>query len=116
MTANRFVVLSSDDEEEWVPPTVAASRGAVRRVHQGRSQAVDDVRVVSQVEEMSTAEVFPMTDDAVDVPRMPQRRFRGRRLVLVPQSQDGTPHSIQTGCLMSLRADIPDLPAEQAMV
>ena len=65
------MVLSSDDEEEWVPPTVAASSGAVRRVHQGRSQAVDDVRVVSQVEEMSTAEVFPMTDDAV-VPRMPR--------------------------------------------
>ena len=36
-----------------------------------------------------------MTDDAVDVPRMPQRRHRGRRLVLVPQSQDGTPRSIQ---------------------
>ena len=65
----------------------------------GRSQAVVDVptveRVVSQVEEMSTAVVFPMTDDAVDVPRMPQRRHRGRRLVLVPQSQDGTPRSIQ---------------------
>ena len=77
----------------------AASSGAVRRVHQGRSQAVDDVamvqRVVSQVEEVSTAEVFPMTDDAVDVPRMPQRRYRGRRLVLVPQSQDGTLRSIQ---------------------
>ena len=44
---------------------------------------------------MSTAVVFPMTDDAVDVPRMPWRRYRGRRLVLVPQSQDGTPRSIQ---------------------
>ena len=91
MTANRFVVLSSDDEEEWVPPTVAVSSGAIRRVH----QAVDDVRVLSKVAEMSTAEVFLITDDAVDVPRMPQRRFRGRRLVLVPQSQDGTPGSIQ---------------------
>ena len=99
-----------------VPPTVAASSGAVRRVHQGRSQAVDDVRVVSQVEEMSTAEVFPMTDDAIDVPRMPQRRFRGRRLVLVPQSILAHFIPFKTGCLMSLRADIPDLPAEQAMV
>ena len=36
MTANRFVVLSND-EEEWVLPTFAASSGAVRRVHQGRS-------------------------------------------------------------------------------
>ena len=25
VTANRFVVLSSDDEEEWVPPTVVVS-------------------------------------------------------------------------------------------
>ena len=25
---NRFVVLSSDDEEEWVPPTFTASSGA----------------------------------------------------------------------------------------
>ena len=60
-----------------MPPTFAASSGAVRRVHQtdlvespvvrveippvaGRSQAVDDVpmveRVVSQAEEMSTAQ------------------------------------------------------------
>ena len=54
--------VSSDDEEEWVPPTFAASSGAVRRVHQtdlvespvvrveippvaGRSQSVDDVPV-----------------------------------------------------------------------
>ena len=99
MTANKFVALSSNDEEKWVPPVFAASSGAVRKVHQGRSQAIDDVamaqRVVSQVEEMSTAELFPMTDDAVDVPRMLQRPYRGRRLVLVPQSQDGTPRSIQ---------------------
>ena len=62
MTANRFVVLFSDDEEEWMHPTFAVSSCAVSRVDQtdlvespvmrveippvaGRSQAVDDVPI-----------------------------------------------------------------------
>ena len=59
---------------------------------------------------MSTAEVFPMTDDAVAVPRMPQTSsrlkvgsgFRRAKMAhLVP---------FKTGCPVSRRAGIPDLP------
>ena len=93
MNANRFVVLSSDDEEEWVPTTLLVSSGAVRSAHHWdqvespsvrvgippmarRSQHVDDV---PRVERDVPVVVFPMTDDAVQSPSIPQRRQHGRR-------------------------------------
>ena len=99
--------VSGRDISPQRPEQMVASSGSVRRVHQtnlvespvvrveiptvaGRSQAVVDVPtvgVVSQVEEMSTAVVFPMTDDAVEC----------RRDVIAGEGwlQDGTPRSVQ---------------------
>ena len=71
---NRFVVLSSDDEE-WVPRTVPASR---REGDQPESR-----HVVSE-----PPEVFPMTDDS-EVGNVPQRR--GRRLVDTDNDSEASP-------------------------
>ena len=71
-------------------------------------------RVVSQVEEMSTAEVFPMM--RLMFPECRRDVIAAEGWFWFHRAKMAHFVPFKTGCLMSLRADIPDLPAEQAKV
>ena len=87
-SANRFLVLSSDDEEEWVPATVPASSGAIRRVHRADQEQSDSLavgvefpRVARRLVLVSGEPVVQQVEsqpgrDTIDSPR---RSFNGDR-------------------------------------